>query len=90
MEFFGFLFEIIFLSLGIYFYLILSGRINFKGAAEQNLMLFKQNSGLLKSLSLVLAFFADAFAGGGSLACAKTCCIEKWPAVPQRCFTFGV
>jgi hypothetical protein len=58
MEFLGFLFECFFLGIGIYFYLLLSGRLTFKGSAEQNLTLFKQNAGLLKPLSLVLAFFA--------------------------------
>jgi hypothetical protein len=58
MEFLGFLFELIFLGLGAYFYLLLSGRLTFKGSAGQNLALFKQNAGSLKTLSIVLALFA--------------------------------
>jgi hypothetical protein len=58
MEFLGFVFELIFLGLGTYFYLLLSGHLTFKGSAGQNLALFKQNAGSLKILSLVLAIFA--------------------------------
>jgi hypothetical protein len=59
MEFIGFLFEFIFLTLGLYVYLLLSERIKLKGSAEQNLALFKQNTGAsLKILALVLAILA--------------------------------
>jgi hypothetical protein len=58
MEILGFLFEFIFLALGVYFYLLLSGRLKLKGAAEQNLAVFRQNAGTLKALSLVLAFIS--------------------------------
>jgi hypothetical protein len=58
MEILSFLFELIFLTLGVYFYLLLSGRLKLTGTAEQNLALFKQNAGLLKPLSLVLACLA--------------------------------
>ena len=58
MELLGFLFEFIFLALGVYIYLLLSGRLNLSGSAAQNLTLFKQNAGLLKPLSLVLACLA--------------------------------
>ena len=59
MEFIGFLFEFIFLALGLYVYLLLSGRINVSGSAAQNLAVFKQNTGRsLKILALVLAIFA--------------------------------
>lgn len=60
MEFIGFLFEFIFLGLGVYVYLLLSGRINLTGSAAQNLTVFKQNTGSsLKILALVLAIFAS-------------------------------
>ena len=59
MEFIGFLFEFIFLALGLYVYLLLSGRIHLTGSAAQNLAVFKQNTGgSLKILALVLALFA--------------------------------
>ncbi len=59
MEFIGFLFEFVFLALGLYIYLLLSGRINLTGSAAQNLAIFKQNTGsLLKILALILALFA--------------------------------
>jgi hypothetical protein len=58
MEFLGFLFEIIFLSVGLSSYLILSGRLRLKGLTGQQLSTLTQNVGLLKKLSLVLSFFA--------------------------------
>jgi hypothetical protein len=58
MEILGFLFELIFFALGVYFYLLLSGRLKREGTAEQNLAIFKQNAGTLKILSLVLACLA--------------------------------
>jgi hypothetical protein len=57
MEFLGFLFEFVFFAIGLYFYLLLSGKVTLKGSAGQQLALFKQNAGALKILSLVLAFF---------------------------------
>jgi predicted permease len=57
MEFLGFLFEIVFFSIGLYFYLLLSGKVTLKGSAGQQLAVFKQNAGMLKILSLVLALF---------------------------------
>jgi predicted permease len=62
MEFLGFLFEIVFFTIGLYFYFLLSGKVTLKGSAAQQLALFKQNAGALKLLSLVLALF-----GGVSL-----------------------
>jgi hypothetical protein len=57
MEFLGFLFEVVFFTIGLYFYLLLSGKVNLKGSAGQQLALFKQNAGALKILSLILALF---------------------------------
>ena len=46
-------------KIGLYVYLMLSGRINLTGSAAQNLAVFKQNTGgSLKILALVLAIFA--------------------------------
>ena len=59
MELLGFLFELIFFALGLYGYLLLSGRIKLTGAAEQNRALFIQNVGAtLKTPALILAIFA--------------------------------
>lgn len=59
MEFLGFLFEIIFLVLGLYGYLLLTDHIKLTGSAEQNFRVFKQNVGSSLTLpALVLAILA--------------------------------
>lgn len=59
MEFLGFLFEIIFLALGLYGYLLLTDRIKLTGSAEQNFRVFKQNVGSSLTLpALILAILA--------------------------------
>ena len=59
MEFLGFLFEIVFLAVGLYCYLLLTERIKLKGSAEQNFRVFKQNVGSSLTLpALVLAILA--------------------------------
>jgi hypothetical protein len=59
MELIAFLFELILLSIGLYGYLLLTGRIKLSGSAAQNLAVFKQNVGSsLTTLSLTLAILA--------------------------------
>jgi hypothetical protein len=58
MELIAFLFEVILLTIGLYSYLLLTGRIKLSGSAAQNFAVFKQNVGSsLTTLSLVLAIF---------------------------------
>ncbi len=59
MEYLGFLFELVFLVLGLYGYLLLTDRIRLKGSAEQNLLVFKQNVGSSLTMpALILAILA--------------------------------
>ena len=80
MEFLGFLFELVFLIIGLYGYLLLTNRIKLKGSAEQNFRVFKQNVGSSLTLpALILAILAAI-----SLFLHIAQFIKKWQIHPHK------